>query len=77
MIKRLIVKSNEWYDNLSETKRTAFFVFVILGAYIGLMFLMHQYKAVYPFLIWSVTFFTWRFSYTLIKWFEWYKENKS
>ncbi len=60
-MKKLIIKSNEWYDNLPEIKRFMFFFFVIAGCnFCSLVFF--GYKG---YCIWLIIFMIWRVFYMM------------
>ena len=77
-MKKIIVKSNKWYDNLSEPKRTLFFLIAIMGSMIFAQYLMYEKNFMWAFPIWALFFSFWRCGYIFINWYEWYKnQNKN
>jgi hypothetical protein len=75
-MKKLIIKSNEWYDNLPEPKRTFFFLIVIMSTMLFAQYLTVCGKFIWAFPIWCTVFIVWRASPTFINWYEWYKKIK-
>ncbi len=75
-MKKLITKSNEWYDNLPELKRLLFFLIVIMGSLILTMCIFYILNFVWSFIIWASILAFWRCGYIFIKWYDWYKNNE-
>ena len=75
MIKKLIIKSNEWYDNLPEPKRSLFFLIVVFGGLIISQYFMFVENSVIAFIIWS-SLISWRCGYIFIDWIDQYKKIK-
>ena len=78
-MKKLIIKSNKWYDNLPEPKRTLFFLIVILGSLIvsECISVYVSNNIFWGFIIWNVVFCSWRISYVFIDWIDDYKKMHS
>jgi len=66
MIKRWIIKSNEWYDNLKEPKRTLFFFLALFLPLLIIVIVQSILGIWYPMVIWMVLFCIWRVPYTFI-----------
>ena len=66
-MKNWIIKSNEWFDNLPEPKRSFIFLLgcgiTLLGVMIGLII----YNFMWGLPIWVVLFLGWRIPYFIIK----------
>jgi hypothetical protein len=75
-MRKLIIQSNEWYDNLIPTKRLLFFVVVIMGTLMIAEYLMYIYDFIWAIPIWFLMFFIWRCGYNFIMWRTWYNNNK-
>ncbi len=56
----LIIKSNKWYDNLSEIKRLLFFIIVIMGSLIFVQYLSYVKDIMWAFPIWALVILIWR-----------------
>lgn len=67
MIKNLIIKTNNWYDNLNELPRFIFFLFVIMGSFIVAMISMQEYNFIWALPTWFLIFCLWRVSYVFIR----------
>ena len=77
-MKNWIVKSNKWYDNMPEPRRTIFFILVIMGSLIVTQYVTYALKFYFAFPIWAVVIGAWRMSYVFINWREDYKKmNKT
>lgn len=76
-MKKLIVKTNEWYENLSDMKRLSFFLIVIMGSLIVAQYFMYARNFIWAFPIWAGTICFWRCGYVFINWHEWYKKTHS
>lgn len=63
-MKNFIIKSNEWYDNLPEPKRTYFFLIVVLFVLIAQISLINNFLWIWMAFIVTIVF--WRISYTII-----------
>lgn len=74
-MKKLIVKTNQWYENLSDMKRLTFFLIVIMGSMIVSQYLTYEKNSIWAFLIWAGTLCSWRCGYVFINWHEWYKKT--
>jgi len=76
-MKQLIIKSNEWYDNLPEPKRTLFFFITIVGSLLVMECINYciSKNVIFAFLIWILLFCSWRVSYIFIDWIDWYKKT--
>ena len=76
-MKNWILKSNRWYDNLPEPKRTLFFLIVILGslALFQFVFYLLKHETIYGFLLWVMIFAGWRVSCIFINWYQDYKNG--
>ena len=72
-MKNPIVQSNEWYDNLSEPKRTLFFLVFVMGTLILTQYLTYGQDLWYAFPIWASVIASWRISYVFIQWRKEYK----
>ncbi len=70
-MKNIIIRSNEWYDNLPEMSRLLFFLLVIVGSDLALII----FFGTVGFFIWLSIFMTWRFGAVLINWYEWYTKG--
>lgn len=75
-MKKFIIKSNEWYDDLKEPKRVLFFVVVVMGSLIFAQYLMYAKNFIWAFPIWALTVSSWRVSYSFIRATEDYKKRK-
>lgn len=60
MIKNFIIKSNTWYDNLPEPKRSLFFFIVILGSLIFTQYLFYVKNMYWTFPTWALIVSIWR-----------------
>jgi len=67
-MKNFIIKSNEWYDNLPEPKRTYFFLIVVFLVFIAQICLINNFLWIWMAFIVSIVF--WRISYVLFNWKE-------
>ena len=67
MMRKLIIKSNEWYEDLSELKRDLFFLIVIFGSLLVVQVLMYTQDNPWGFVVWATVFTTWRLSYIIIR----------
>lgn len=65
-MKNWIVKSNRWYDNLPDTKRFLFFLFVVMGSYTVVQLVIVPY-CILAFPIWVLLLMSWRMSYIFLK----------
>ena len=74
-MKKLIIKTNEWYENLSEIKRMLFFLIVIMGSLIVSQYFMYAQNFTLAFPIWAGTLCFWRCGYFFINWFEQFKNK--
>ena len=74
-MKKLIVKTNEWYENLSEMKRLSIFLIVIMGSLMVAQYFMYARYFIWAFPIWAGTICFWRCGYVFINWYEWYKKT--
>lgn len=72
--KKLIVKSNDWYDDLPESKRSLLFLFVLLPLLLVTNFFFVVYSTPLPFLTLIMLFSTWRVSKVLYNWIDDYKK---
>jgi len=75
-MKNIIIKSNEWYDDLSEMKRLSFFLIVIMGSLVIVQYLMSGKNSVWSFPIWASFIAFWRCGYIFIQWYESYKNDR-
>ncbi len=75
-MKSVIIKTNEWYDNLPEGKRFLFFLVVIMGTSIVTQYLMICQKFFWAFPIWVIVFCFWRIVYVFFDWRDKYKKIK-
>ena len=66
-MKNFIIKSNEWYDNLSEVPRFLFFLLVAVGGLALTEYFMYVHKFIWAFPIWAGTLLFWRMSYVIMK----------
>ncbi|MEK6829722.1 MAG: hypothetical protein AABY15_06400 [Nanoarchaeota archaeon] len=66
-IRKAIIKSNRWYDNLKEPNRTFFFIFIVMVPLFFTQFLLVVYEVWWPTPLWALVFILWRMSYFLIK----------
>ena len=62
-MRKFILNSYEWYDNLPEPKRTIFFFIVIGGSLVVAQWLMVSKIFIWAFPIWATTIFLWRGGY--------------
>lgn len=60
MIKNWIIKSNDWYDNLKEPKRTFFFLGVIFLPLLLIVIIQSIFQIWYLMIIWMIIFCSWR-----------------
>lgn len=75
LYKRIIVKSNNWYDNLPEMERTIFFLVVILAPLLVVLYLSAtNEKVIWGLPIWAFLFCTWRISKVIYNWIDDYKK---
>lgn len=65
MFRRFILKTNDWYEELSDIKGGLFFLVVIIGGIILTQYIMAEYKLVWPFAIYTLIFVLWRFMYLI------------
>lgn len=70
-MKRLIIKTNQWYDNLPDGKRTGFFLFFVLGSLIVAQYFTYVENFVWAFPIWAFVICFWRVGYV----FDWYSDK--
>ncbi len=66
-MKKIIVKTNEWFDDLPEIKRLLFFIFVLAGSLLVALYFVYAKNFIWAFPIWAGTAWSWRFSYILVK----------
>lgn len=66
-MKKLIIKSNEWYDNLPEPKRTIFFFAAIMAPFLITNVITTTTKHWWAFPVCVVVFMVWRLGYVLIQ----------
>lgn len=69
-MKRLIVRSNEWYDNLKEPKRTVFFLIFVMGTLIIAQYFMVIESNPFWFIGWATLLTMWRCGYIFIQMFN-------
>lgn len=62
-MRKLIIQSNEWYDNLPEPKRSLFFLIVIFGSLVVAEYFSIIKGFIWAFPIWAVIFSLWRLTY--------------
>lgn len=72
---KLIIKTNEWYENLSEIKNVLFFLVVIMGSLILTQYFMYVQNFIWAFHIWAITLCFWRCGYFFINWFKQFKNK--
>lgn len=60
MIKDWIIKSNDWYDDLKENKRTLFFLGVIFLPSLLIVIIQSIFNIWYLLVIWIVLLSFWR-----------------
>jgi hypothetical protein len=66
IMKRLIIKSNQWYESLPDMKGSLFYLALIFIPYVILMLTLP--KPYYYFsMMWPLLVAIWRFSYQIIK----------
>ena len=65
-MKKLIIKSNKWYDNLPDGKRLGFFLVFILGSLIATQYFMYVKNVVWAFPVWAGVICFWRLTYFYI-----------
>ena len=72
MIKKFLIKSNEWYDGLLEPKRFVFFLITVGGSFTMIQIMAflienaHKTLSVMLLPMWITILFTWRFGYKII-----------
>jgi len=69
-IQKLIVKTNQSFDNMSDVRRILFFLIFIMGSLLFVQYLLYIRNIVWPLPLWVATFSAWRCSYFFIKWIE-------
>jgi len=69
MIKKFIIKTNEWYESLPTTKGGLFYIGLIFIPYI-ILFLSISPEWNFLSLLWPFSVAMWRFSYNAIKEFQ-------
>jgi len=74
-MKNIIIKTNKWYDNLSDGKRLFFFLFIIMSTMLFTQYLTISRKFFWAFPIWIIVFLYWRISYFYIDLKESYKKR--
>ena len=66
-MRRLIVRSNEWYDNLKEPNRVLFFLVFVMGTLIVAQYFMVVENNPFWFMGWSLLLTLWRCGYIFIQ----------
>lgn len=66
-MKKIIVRSNEWYDNLKEPNRVLFFLVFVMGGLIVSQYFMYVKQNPWVFVGWVLGLTLWRVSYVFIK----------
>ncbi len=74
-MKKLIIKTNEWYENLSDIKHLMFFLIVIMGGLIVAEYLMYVKNFIWGIPIWATLILIWRGGYVFVKIKEEYKND--
>ena len=69
-MRRLIVRSNEWYDNLKEPNRVLFFLVFVMGTLIVAQYFMVMENNPFWFMGWSLLLTLWRVSYIFLQFFK-------
>jgi len=75
-MKKFIIRTNKWYDNLPELKRFLFFLIVIMGSLFVAQYLMYVEDFIWAFPIWALLVCFWRIGYVFIQWYENAKNNE-
>lgn len=65
-MKKLIIKTNRWYDNLPEPKRILFFLIFIMGTLIIAEYIMYFTVCYFAIAIWAFVIGLWRLTYFFI-----------
>lgn len=67
-MKNIIIKSNSWFDTLSDTKRTLFFLVAICGSFLIVQIVSNFIlKTPWPTILWLSGVSFWRLSYFRFK----------
>lgn len=66
-MRKIIVRSNEWYDTLKEPNRTSFFLVFIMGTQIIAQYFMFVQNNPFWFMGWASIICFWRGSYIFIQ----------
>lgn len=66
-MKNFILKTNKWYDNLPEPKRSLFFLIVIMGSLIAVQYLTYAKNYIWAFPLWATIICSWRCIYMFKK----------
>lgn len=66
-MKKIIVRSNEWYDTLKEPNRTLFFMVFIMGTLIIAQYFMFVQNNPFLFMGWAIIICLWRCTYIFIQ----------
>ena len=69
-MRRLIVRSNQWYDNLKEPNRALFFLVFVMGGLIVAQYFMVVEENPWLFIGWSLLLTLWRVSYVFTQNFK-------
>lgn len=74
-MKKIIIKTNQWYDTLPEFRRALFFLIVILGSLLISQYYMHVEKLFWIFPVWVLSMSGWRIAYIFIQLKDAYDKN--
>ena len=69
-MKGIIVRSNQWYDNLKEPNRALFFLVFVMGGLIVAQYFRYVENNPWVFVGWALVLTLWRVSYIFIKNFK-------
>ena len=75
-MRKVIVRTNKWYDSLQEPKRSLFFVIFVVGSLILAQYLTYAQDSILAFPIWASSMALWRVSYVCFNWFDDYKNKR-
>ena len=74
-MKKLIIKTNCWFDCLKEPQRTLFFFIVIMGGTFVASYLFYVKDFIWAYPIWFSIICFWRVGYIFIKAYDNYKKQ--
>jgi len=74
-MRKFIVKTNEWYDNLKEPKRSIMFLVFIMSTLLIAQYFMVVCGNPWIFVGWTIVLISWRMSYSWLKFTKWYKKT--